>query len=65
MSGGDAAPTPAADESTAVAANMAGDAVGEPAATDPDLAGEPGTMDEREVAGRRGRDEDQASDEAP
>lgn len=57
-------PTPTADESTAVAANMAGDAVGDPAAADADLAGEPGTLDERDRAGRRGR-EDDATDEAP
>ncbi|MBW3658381.1 MAG: hypothetical protein KY457_07060 [Actinobacteria bacterium] len=57
-------PTPTADESTAVAANMAGDAVGDPAVNDAELAGEPGTLDERARAGRRGRDDDGAG-EAP
>jgi hypothetical protein len=42
-------PTPVADESTAVAANMAGDSVTDESMLEPDLAGEPGTMSEREA----------------
>lgn len=65
MSGTDE-PVPTADETTAVAANMAGDAVGDPAVNDADLAGEPGTVDERERAGRRGDDpSDDDAGEAP
>lgn len=42
-------PTPAADETTAVAANMVGDTVPDVEEGDADLAGEPGTLSEREA----------------